>query len=156
MAETEAAKRNPAEALAEKQRADENAFEAQDEKERVEWLLYANQIASAQRAWDRNDVAEAWQHLDACRRGLRGWEYDYLYSLFPQNQRTLDADPANARNLRPGLLTLYYAASVQDPAFGPDGKRIASPRRQANGLGRGRGPGIATMDSSNGVVRGGL
>ncbi len=116
--------------MKEKARADQNAAEAQNEKERAEkelhtseWLLYANQIASAQHAWDTNDVAGAWQHLDACRRDLRGWEFNYLCSLFTQNQRTLDANPANTRNLRPGWLV--YSPLVNDLAFSPDGKRIA-------------------------------
>ena len=116
VAEKETAKRNAAEALKEKARADQNAAEAQNEEERAEkelrrseWLLYANQIASAQRAWDTNDLAGSWEHLKACRPGFRGWEFYYLYSRFMQNQATFTARSA--------------VASV---AFSPDGTRISS------------------------------
>ena len=35
----------------------------------------------------------AWHYLDACRSEFRGWEYNYLYTLFNQNQRTLKGIP---------------------------------------------------------------
>src|SRR5262249_51264451 len=143
---------------AEKERADENAAEAkqakdQAEKElhRSEWLLYSNQIASAQRDWDANNVEAAWQSLDASRKSLRGWEYNYLYSLFTQNQRTLTnrSLPSSASFSTDGKRLLVGAydgimawsfsddrdvleipikgniGSLNRVAFSPDGKRIA-------------------------------
>jgi WD40 repeat protein/tRNA A-37 threonylcarbamoyl transferase component Bud32 len=105
-----------AEALAEKQRANQKATDALVEKQRAEkqllrseWLLYASQIAAAQREWERNDFALAWQHLDACRADFRGWEHNYLYTLFTRNQRKLK-----------GL-----TGPVLCVAISPDGKRIA-------------------------------
>ena len=62
-------------------RAEDNAAKALTEKERAEkellrseWLLYANQIASALREWETNDVDVARRHLDACRADFRGWD----------------------------------------------------------------------------------
>jgi len=85
------------EAQAAKERANQKAAEATAEKTRAEkqllrseWLLYANQIASARREWETNNIAAAWQHLNACRADFRGWEHNYLYSLFTKNQQTLE------------------------------------------------------------------
>jgi WD40 repeat protein/serine/threonine protein kinase len=90
-------------AIAEKSRAEK-------ELARNEWLLYANQIVAAQRDWETGDVASAWRNLDACRLDFRGWEHDYLSTLFNQNQTTL-------RGHRDAVLSV---------AFSPDGKRIVS------------------------------
>ena len=79
---------------------------------RSEGLLYASQIASAQREWDAKNVAAAWQYLDACSKDLRGWEYNYLYTLFTRNQRTIYS----------GL----SSESVLDVAFSPGGKGIVT------------------------------
>jgi WD40 repeat protein/tRNA A-37 threonylcarbamoyl transferase component Bud32 len=103
------------EAHAEKERANGKAAEALKERElaekqllRSEWLLYGIRIASAQREWEANNIVVAWQYLDACRRDFRGWEYNYLYTLFTQNQRSLKGHTGN----------------VLSVAFSPDGKRI--------------------------------
>jgi WD40 repeat protein/tRNA A-37 threonylcarbamoyl transferase component Bud32 len=77
---------------------------------RSEWLLYASQIASALREWETNNAGLAWRYLRACRRDFRGWEYDYLCTLFKQNQKTFKGHTNN----------------VLSVAFSPDGKRIAS------------------------------
>jgi WD40 repeat protein/serine/threonine protein kinase len=83
---------------------------AEEQLARSEWLLYASQIASAQRAWETNDAADAWRNLVACRSDLRGWEYAYLYALFNQNQVTLKG----------------HARWTCGVAFSPDGQRIVS------------------------------
>jgi WD40 repeat protein/serine/threonine protein kinase len=100
----------------EKARADEKATEAVAEKSRAEkqltrseLLLYVSQISAAQRDWEINDVHGAWRNLNACRQDLRGWEHDYLFTLFT-NQTTL------AGHLEP----------IWSVAFSLDGKWIAS------------------------------
>ena len=75
-----------------------------------EELLYARQIGSALMYWEAHDAYSAWTDLDACRMDLRGWEYDYVYTVFNQNQRTFKGG----------------RSSVDSVAFSPDGKRIAS------------------------------
>jgi WD40 repeat protein/serine/threonine protein kinase len=99
-----------AEALAAKKKAYTKADEALEERQRAEKQLYANQITLADREWETNDVAGAWQYLDACREDFRGWEHNYLYTLFTQNQRTLRG----------------HSGWVWSVAFSPDGKQIAS------------------------------
>jgi hypothetical protein len=69
-----------------KRTANEQKEEAQNQRHKAEWRLYANHIAFAQREWETNNVFSAWEHLDACRKDLRGWEHDYLYTLFNKNQ----------------------------------------------------------------------
>ena len=75
------------------------------------------------RAMESKNVAAAWQSLNACRADFRGWEYNYLYSLFTQNQRTLRG---------PG-------ESCWSVAFSPDGTRLAS-----------AGLGVTVWDSASG------
>jgi eukaryotic-like serine/threonine-protein kinase len=117
LAEKKRANAKEADALAEKDRADRNAANVLREKQqtekallRSEWLLYANQIASALREWETDNVSGAWQHLNECRRDFRGWEYNYLYTLFTKNQRVFNGN----------------AADVRSVAFDPDGKQIVS------------------------------
>jgi eukaryotic-like serine/threonine-protein kinase len=104
-------------AIKERQRANVKAAEVLAEKGRAEkqllrseWLLYASQIASALREWETNNVSGAWRFLDACRADFRGWEHDYLYTMFTKNQRTLKG----------------HTGPVLSVAFSPDGKRIVS------------------------------
>jgi WD40 repeat protein len=99
-----------AEALAEKDRADQKAAEAQRQADRAAWQLYLNHIAAAQRGWQTNDIAVAWDHLNACRWDLRGWEHDYLHTLFTRGQITLRG----------------HGKAVTSVAFSPDGQRIVS------------------------------
>ena len=86
-------------ALSEKDRADQNAAEARESEQRaqrekqekvkellrVEWLVYRDQIAQAQAAWQENRPAQAWDYLDRTRWDFRGWEYRYLYTVFAKN-----------------------------------------------------------------------
>jgi hypothetical protein len=101
----------------EKTRAD-NAFreankayhEADVQRDRAEWLLYARELALAQREWEANNVPAAWQHLKATREDFRGWEYRCLYTLFTSNQRVLRG----------------HTREVRGVCFSPDGRRLAS------------------------------
>jgi tRNA A-37 threonylcarbamoyl transferase component Bud32 len=77
---------------------------------KAEWLAYAGQITLAQREWQDGDVGHARDLLDACQGNLRGWEYDYLDTLFNKNQRTLRG----------------HTGVVDSVAFSPDGKRLVS------------------------------
>src|SRR5262249_8150467 len=77
---------------------------------RAEWLLYASQINLAQQAWESNNAFLAFHQLDSCRRELRGWEHDYLYTLFNSNQRTFRG----------------HTDRVSCVALSGDGKRLVS------------------------------
>ncbi len=99
-----------------RRRAERNAQEARDERDqkdrallRSEWLLYASQIALAEREWQSRNAAAAWYHLEACRQDFRGWEHDYLYTLFNKNHRTFRGPTKTVNSL----------------AFSPDGSRLA-------------------------------
>lgn len=73
-------------------------------------LYYASQIGSAQREWELGNVRRARAHLANCRPHLRGWEYDYLYTLFNRYQTTLKG----------------HDGPVTSVTFSPDGRRILS------------------------------
>lgn len=75
---------------------------------RFEWAVYSRHITEAQHAWEVGDVADAWRHLNACRYDFRGWEHDYLFTLFTMNQQVIKTQ-----------------GRVTSLAFSPDGQRIA-------------------------------
>src|SRR5262249_27180956 len=77
---------------------------------RAERLLYARQISLAQQAWERKQGVLAYQYLESCRPDLRGWEHDYLFTLFHRNQQTFRG----------------HTRSVLSVAFSPDGTRLVS------------------------------
>jgi WD40 repeat protein len=79
-------------------------------QERAEWLAYAGRLTLAQQEWKHGDGVLAWHHLDSCPVEFRGWEYDYLHSVFNSNQRVLRG----------------YTGPVYSVAYSPDGGRIAS------------------------------
>jgi WD40 repeat protein len=83
---------------------------ARAEARRAQWLAYAAQIGLAQREWQDGNVGHARELLDACQADLRGWEHDYLYTLFNKNQHTFRG----------------HSGFVHSVAFSPDGKRIVS------------------------------
>lgn len=147
----------------ERQRADDVA-------RRYDWLEYGRHIFEAHHAWEAGAVADAWRHLNACRYDLRGWEHDYLFSLFTKDHRVMKTrggvgcvaysadgrrlvsgyafvvsawDPATGRELlnhSPQMSTSSVIAAV---TFTPDGKRIL--------LGA-QGQGVEVLDAESGKV----
>lgn len=112
-----AAIRDRQEAIDAKRRADQNArtamqqeVVAQRELARSEILLYASQIARAQKAWDDADVAGVWEALSACKPELRGWEHDYFFTRVTENHRNLRG----------------HTRKVKSLSFTPDGRRLVS------------------------------
>jgi WD40 repeat protein/serine/threonine protein kinase len=98
-------------ALREKKLADDARQRIVKNEERAEWHLYASHIASAQRAWEIDQIPLLRHYLDLCRRDFRGWEHDYVYSLANRYQRLL---PAAA-----------VEGTVRKMVFSPDGNRLA-------------------------------
>jgi hypothetical protein len=90
--------------------ADEARAQAETLRDRAEWVTYANQMALAHREWEANNVAGARDSLEATRWDYRGWEYRFLSTLFPSNQRTFRGHTDN----------------VTGVAFSPDGTRLVS------------------------------
>jgi WD40 repeat protein/tRNA A-37 threonylcarbamoyl transferase component Bud32 len=86
---------------------------AEDNWARAEWRIYVNGIMQAQNAWNENNVAAGYEYLAACRPELRGWEHDYLFTLFNRNQRTFKG----------------HFRAVTCVAFSGDGERIVSGSR---------------------------
>jgi len=84
--------------------------EAERQRVKAEWLLYASQIALAQREWEDNNVQGARDLLDACRWDFRGWEHAYLQHAFGETQLTLRG----------------HQSWVCGVAFSPDGRQLAS------------------------------
>ena len=78
---------------AETKARDEAQKAKEEEYTRAEWLLYASNIERAQHYWNEGNIPAAWNMLDACNGKYRGWEYDYLHTLFNQNQSTLRGNP---------------------------------------------------------------
>jgi eukaryotic-like serine/threonine-protein kinase len=93
-----------------KEKAQNEKSLADAARTKAEWLAYAGQITLAQREWQDGDVGHARDLLGACQGNLRGWEYDYLATLFNKNQRTLRG----------------HTGPLMSVAFSPDGKRLVS------------------------------
>jgi eukaryotic-like serine/threonine-protein kinase len=70
-------------------RAEDQRKKAEANEKNANWRLYASEIASAQRAWESNNADVAFRFLESCRMDFRGWEHDYLYTLFNKNQQTV-------------------------------------------------------------------
>jgi WD40 repeat protein len=98
---------------------DEKAARGRAEKQllRSEWLLYASQINLAWQQWESNHVDLAHHYLQACRPDFRGWEHDYLFTLFNRHQQTLRASPREQAPRGQPIAVLSLAIS-------PDGKRV--------------------------------
>jgi WD40 repeat protein len=94
----------------ERQHAEDEKRGADTARRKAEWLVYAGQIDLAQREWQAGNVGHARELLDACQWNLRGWEHNYLYTLFKKNQRTFRG----------------HTGPVYSVAFSPDGKRLVS------------------------------
>ena len=92
--------------------ADEAAarLQATTELDRAEHLLYANQIALAQREWQTGNPPRALELLDASRADLRGWEWDYLHRLLHPDAPVLKG----------------HREVVGHMAFSPDGHLLAA------------------------------
>ncbi|HUG68926.1 MAG TPA: protein kinase [Pirellulaceae bacterium] len=99
-----------AHAQAEAQRADAAKRESDEKREQTERLLYASKIQLAQREWELGNALAAHLALDDCRWDLRGWEHDYLWTLFNREHRTL----------------LGHTSSIVGMGFSSDGKRFLS------------------------------
>ena len=140
----------------EKQRAEQYLLKS-------EWLLYAREIAAAerelsdgqqvdpQRRSQRDHFKLALEHLDACRWDFRGWEHDYLFSLYNRKQvqripslgnagtvLAVSPDFRQTVGVSDGILFLCESATsrtirtlpapagrVQSAFFSTDGKSIA-------------------------------
>jgi WD40 repeat protein len=91
--------------------------EALNRKGRAEWLAYVGQVALAQREWQDGEVAHARQLLDGCQWDLRGWEHDYLNTLFNGHH-----------------LVLPHGTPVNGVSFSADGTRLATTAGLAVGI----------------------
>jgi WD40 repeat protein/serine/threonine protein kinase len=120
----------------ERDKADQARKDADAGRTKAEWLVYAGQIALAQREWRDGDVAHALDLLDACPWNLRGWEHDYIYTLCTKNQRTLQG----------------HSVPVWSVAFSPDGKRLISGGCYWGPLGPGQPGEIKVWDVQTGQL----
>ena len=154
--------RQKTEALEAEQRARETAIaneakalaakkDADDAREQAEWSAYLANIQAADAEWDRNQVASAFAHLEACPKKLRGWEHDYLFNKFQRGYLTVSNRPTwissiaispdgtqivtgegrsiNLMDIFTGHTTLTLRGHkdfVMSVAFSPDGTRIVS------------------------------
>ncbi len=81
--------------------------------DRAERLVYASTIESAQLAWGEGYADFARRSLDVAAWRLRGWEHDFLWTVFNENQKTLRG----------------HTNYVNCVAISPDGKQVASGSR---------------------------
>jgi WD40 repeat protein/serine/threonine protein kinase len=102
--------RDKAERLAEQEKTARQRAEKQ--WLRAEWLLYASQINLAQQAWESDNAFLAFHYLQSCRPDFRGWEHDYLFTLFHSNPHA--------------TLRGHDPKAVITIALSPDGKRVVS------------------------------
>jgi WD40 repeat protein/tRNA A-37 threonylcarbamoyl transferase component Bud32 len=121
-----------------KEKAQNEKALADAARTKAEWLAYAGQITLAQREWQDGDVGHARDLLAASQVNLRGWEHDYLATLFNKNQRTLGE----------------HTGPVISLAFSPDGKRLvcADENGAVKVLDAQTGQEILTFKGQNGVI----
>ena len=95
------------------------------EQERTVDQLYINRVNLAYREAEANNVVLADQLLAECPPGLRGWEWEYCRRLCHLESRTL---AGHDRNPMPPDSHFHAQAlqGVQDIAFSPDGRLLAS------------------------------
>jgi WD40 repeat protein/serine/threonine protein kinase len=94
--------------------ADQQTKLTEAQLNRSEWLLYANEIASAQREGELNNPALATRVLDRTPQDRRGWEYHFLRRQNEQSVR---------------LSIKGHDQKVLALAVGPDGQMLASAGR---------------------------
>jgi len=80
---------------------------AEARNQHIKRLLYAAQIGRAQALWDNDSVVAAWEALNGCDPSLRGWEHDYLFTLFSR-----------------GCVTLQLPSAARYDAFSSDGRLV--------------------------------
>ena len=73
--------------LQQRREAERQTAIAKDQLNRAEWLLYANDVAAAQREGELNNPALAIRSLDRTPVERRGWEYHYLRHQHEQSLR---------------------------------------------------------------------
>jgi len=83
---------------------------ANRERRRAEGLLYAAELREALEYWDKGQLFEAEEVFHACQADLRGWEHDYVHTLWYRCQRTV----------------LQRRAGLGVGAFSPDGQTFAT------------------------------
>jgi WD40 repeat protein len=104
------AKDSERQALEQKRAAETARQQLKQQLERAEGLVYAGQIDRAQQYWRAGNAGAARELLDRCRWDYRGWEHDYLHTLFQAAHLTLKG----------------HTGFVTSVCFSPDGRRLAS------------------------------
>ena len=99
-------------AVAQMKIAEEERQKAQASEQTAQFQQYVTYFGSAQREFEANRIPYLMDYLKRCPQDLRGWEHNYLYTLFNQQSQTLPARSG------PGNL-----CSV---AFSPNGRYLAA------------------------------
>lgn len=97
---------------------------AEHRSQQIEQMFYATQIKRAFENWYADYPDVAWNVLDTCPEALRGWEYDYLHSLFtgsqiymPRSARAISPDASLCLEWRP-LKGDHFSCVVWERATG--------------------------------------
>ncbi len=147
----EQSQKEAGQARQDRDRAEDEKKKKEEELRRAEWEAYRNQITLAHTEWQHGSAALAWEYLERCPWHLRGWEHDYLATLFnkiptfqghtgfvysvatsPDGKRIVSgsADSTvkvwDAATGQETLSLRGHTAPVLSVAFSPDGQRIVS------------------------------
>jgi tRNA A-37 threonylcarbamoyl transferase component Bud32 len=90
-------KESEQQALEQKRDAETARQQLKQQLERAEGLVYAGQIDRTQHYWREGNAAAAQDQLDRCRWDYRGWEHNYLHTLFQVSHLTLQGHTGNVR-----------------------------------------------------------
>jgi WD40 repeat protein len=104
------AKDSEKQAQEQKRDAEKARQQLKQQLERAEALVYTDQIGRAQQYWREGNMVAAQVQLDNCRGDYRGWEHEYLRTLFHATHLTFQG----------------HTHSVFSVVFSPDGRRLAS------------------------------